>query len=194
MPSFISIDVETANNDISSICQIGMVRFECGEAIESYNRLINPRSHFLGMNTSIHGIDAEMVKRAPKFFEVFDEIDAWLSSGIVTSHSFFDRSAIYRAIIENLMPQRQYQWLDATTIIRRTWQQYSKRGYGLGNLARDFEIDFKHHDACEDARVSGLLLCRAIIDSGKTLEEWHQTLKPKPKRDKTKACSPKTAF
>mgnify|MGYP001568513570 FL=1 len=176
MPCFISIDVETANNDISSICQIGMVRFENGVAVESYDKLINPQTFFLGMNTSIHGIDAEMVRSAPKFFEIFDEIDAWLSSGIVTSHSYFDRSAIYRAIIENLIPQKAYSWLDATTIIRRTWPKYSKRGYGLGNLARDFEIEFKHHDACEDARVSGELLCKALADGEYTLTQWHEIL------------------
>lgn len=185
MPNFISIDVETANNDPASICQIGMVKFVGGEVVDSFNSLINPQVGFLPMNTSIHGIKAEDVKTAPKFFEIFDEIDAWLSSGIVTSHSYFDRSAIHRAIVENLLPQPQYQWLDATTIIRRTWAQYSRRGYGLGNLARDFEIEFKHHDACEDARVSGVILCRALAESEYTLTQWHEILthKQKAKRE-----------
>lgn len=184
MPNFISIDVETANNDASSICQIGMVRFENGCVKEVYNQLVNPECGFLPMNISIHGIRPEMVKNAPRFFEIFEEVHSFLSSGIVTSHSFFDRTAIYRAIARDLLPMPQYQWIDATTIIRRTWVQYSKRGYGLGNLSRDFEIEFKHHDACEDARVSGEIVCKAIKESGKTIDEWVQTLKPKPKKEK----------
>lgn len=182
MPSFISIDVETANNDPASICQIGMARFEGGVLVETYNKLIKPDGAFLPMNTSIHGINAKMVKDAPRFFEVFDEVNAWLSSSIVTSHSYFDRQAIFRSIANDLLPQPQYVWLDATTIIRRTWKQYSRRGYGLSNLSRDFEIKFKHHDACEDAKVSGIILVKAIEESGISLDDWAKSLKTKKKK------------
>lgn len=184
MPCFVSIDVETANNDSSSICQIGMARFENGELVEKYVQLINPECHFLPINISIHGIREKDVKNAPRFFEIYDELHAWLARDIVTSHSFFDRSAIHKSIQRDLLPSPEYIWLDATTIIRRTWDQYSKRGFGLGNLARDFEIEFNHHDACEDARVSGLIVCKAIKDSGKTLQEWVENLRPKRKKPK----------
>ena len=166
MPSFVSIDVETANNSPASICQIGMVRFEGGKVLDTYNRLINPDEAFLPANIHVHGIKPDKVKTAPKFFEVFDEIHDWLGSSIVTSHSYFDRSAIYGAIKRDILPEPQYLWLDATTIIRRTWTQYQKRGYGLANLCRDFNIEFKHHDACEDARASGEVLVMAIHQSG----------------------------
>jgi DNA polymerase-3 subunit epsilon len=33
-------------------------------------------------------------------------------------------------------------------------------------LAQRFEIEFKHHDALEDARAAGLILLRAIEDTG----------------------------
>ena len=184
MPSFVSIDVETANNDAASICQIGMVRFENGKIVEKYNKLINPDCQFLPMNISIHGIDSKKVKNAPRFFEIYDEINYWLSSSVITSHSFFDRNAIFRSIERDLLLPPNPIWIDATTIIRRTWAQYSKRGYGLSNLSRDFEIEFMHHDACEDARVSGEILCRAIIDSGKSIDDWVQILKPKKKQPK----------
>ncbi|MBN8649482.1 MAG: 3'-5' exoribonuclease [Caulobacterales bacterium] len=184
MPSFVSIDVETANNDAASICQIGMVRFEHGEIVEKYNQFINPDCSFLPMNISIHGINAKKVKNAPRFFEIYDEIEKWLSSSVITSHSFFDRSAIFKSIERDLLIAPNLVWIDATTIIRRTWTQYSKRGYGLSNLSRDFEIEFLHHDACEDARVSGEILCRAIKESGKGIDEWVQILKPKKKAPK----------
>jgi DNA polymerase III subunit epsilon len=190
MPSFISIDVETANNDSASICQIGMVRFQNGKIIETYNQIINPECVFLPMNISIHGIKPQMVKNAPRFFEIFPQINEWLESSVVTSHSFFDRSAIHRAIERDLLKAGNYQWIDATTIIRRTWSKYAQRGYGLGNLARDFEIEFNHHDACEDARVSGEILVRALSESGKSIGDWAQSLKPKPK--KAKAIVPDT--
>ena len=181
MPSFVSIDVETANNSPASICQIGMVKFADGKVVDKYNCLINPDEGFLPANIMVHGIKPVMVKSAPKFFEVFEEVNAWLSDTIVTSHSYFDRSAIFGAIKRDILPEPQYLWLDATTIIRRTWAQYQKRGYGLANLSSDFKIKFKHHDACEDARVSGEILVMAIRDSGKSLDEWLEVLKKNKK-------------
>lgn len=158
-----------------------MAQFENGVLIDSFCKLINPDTHFNPINIGIHGITPDMVRAAPRFFEIFDELHEWLSRSIVTSHTYFDKSAVYGAIKANLCPEHQYNWIDATLIIRRTWPQYSKRGFGLGNLTKDFDIEFKHHDAYEDARASGLIVCRAIKDSGKSILDWHDLIKPKRK-------------
>jgi DNA polymerase-3 subunit epsilon len=57
-------------------------------------------------------------------------------------------------------------------VVRRAWSQYARSGYGLANLARDFGIAFNHHDAAEDARATGLILVRALYESGLSLEDW----------------------
>jgi DNA polymerase-3 subunit epsilon len=43
---FIAIDVETANADISSICQIGIVEFQDGKIINQWETLVNPSARF----------------------------------------------------------------------------------------------------------------------------------------------------
>jgi DNA polymerase-3 subunit epsilon len=45
-------------------------------------------------------------------------------------------------------------------------------GYGLSNLAVHFGIEYQAHDALEDARCAGLLLLRAIAESGLNPEQW----------------------
>ena len=55
--------------------------------------------------------------------------------------------------------------------MRRVWSQYAYRGFGLSNLAQEFGIYFNHHDAAEDARVTGLILLRAMRESGMTLDQ-----------------------
>lgn len=65
MPSFISLDVETANADVSSICQIGLVEFEGGEVKSRWHTLANPDSFFDPVNVSIHGINQQAVLFAP---------------------------------------------------------------------------------------------------------------------------------
>jgi DNA polymerase III subunit epsilon len=57
-------------------------------------------------------------------------------------------------------------------VARRAWPQYAQVGYGLKNLATDFGIEFRHHDAGEDARTAGLILVRAIRETGLTIDQW----------------------
>ena len=54
--TFNAIDVETANADPSSICQIGIVRFCDGKIREQLSMLINPEQSFNSANVRLHGI------------------------------------------------------------------------------------------------------------------------------------------
>jgi len=40
--NFVAIDVETANSDMASICQIGIAKFENGILVEEWVSLVNP--------------------------------------------------------------------------------------------------------------------------------------------------------
>ena len=53
-------------------------------------------------------------------------------------------------------------WLDNQTVVRRTWPQFARKGYSLGNLARHFGIEFRHHDALEDAVATAHIFRRAL--------------------------------
>lgn len=94
---FIVIDVETANPDLASICQIGVAVFANGSFRESWNSLVNPDDYFDSYNISIHGITERMVESAPRWIEVHDRLRAAYSSQILASHTPFDRTAIRRA-------------------------------------------------------------------------------------------------
>ena len=67
---FTAVDVETANDNWGSICQIGAVRFRDGQETASQSWLCTPPpglEHFADINVSIHGITADDVKGAPAF-------------------------------------------------------------------------------------------------------------------------------
>ncbi|MBB1498002.1 BRCT domain-containing protein [Paracoccus sp. MC1862] len=42
----------------------------------------------------------------------------------------------------------------------------------MGHLAKHFDINFQHHDALHDARTAGLILLRAIEETGRDPAEW----------------------
>jgi DNA polymerase-3 subunit epsilon len=169
---FVVIDVETANADVSSICQVGIASFSGGEVAERWVSLVNPEGYFSPWNIAIHGIDEWMVEGAPTWEEVFPLVDSRLRGRIVVSHTPFDRLALARASARFNLEGCECTWLDSAKVIRRTWPQFRRRGYGLPNLAAHFGIEYKAHDALEDARCAGLLLLRAIEETGLSPEEW----------------------
>lgn len=178
--SFVAIDVETANSDVSSICQIGMAVFENGKLIKEWSSLIDPEDYFSGMNIRIHGIDEEAVKGQPKLFEVSDIIHKFTENLIIVSHSHFDRISIKKAFARYKITPLSAQWLDSARVARRAWPELSSKvGYGLFNLCKNFGYKFAHHDALEDAKAAGYILNKAISESNEDLIFWlHRVEKP----------------
>src|SRR5205814_1000464 len=64
---FVAIDVETANANMASICQIGIAHFANGKLTNEWKTYVDPQDHFDGINVSIHGIDESTVAGAPTF-------------------------------------------------------------------------------------------------------------------------------
>ena len=122
--NFFALDVETANVDHSSICQIGIVQIENGEIIDKWKALINPETYFDSFNVSIHGICEEDVRNAPTFDKIYPELCTRISNQIVVHHTGFDKIAINRACMEYNLSLINVKWLDSAKIVRRTYEQF----------------------------------------------------------------------
>jgi DNA polymerase-3 subunit epsilon len=169
---FIAIDVETANADLASICQIGIVGFENGSVKESWQSLVNPEDYFDDFNTTIHGIDQNAVKGAPAFPQIYQTVRKALADAVVACHTLFDRAALARAVERYGLEEVEGIWLDTARVVRRAWPEFTQRGYGLANVCAKLDIAFAHHNAEEDARAAGEILARAIAETGLTVREW----------------------
>ncbi len=172
---FVALDVETANSDPKSICQIGIAVFKGGDLIETWSSLINPQSHFDFMNSAIHGITEEDVRGAPVIAEVKSRLDQLIGVNVVAIYSGFDKVAL-----EKNFPQIDYSWLDITKVVRRTWEQVAYSGYGLANVCRlnDIKID-KHHDALADAIAAGRVLICALNAKQLKLDDCRSLIRRK---------------
>lgn len=167
MNKFVVVDVETANADLSSICQIGIVVFENGEIIDQFVSLVNPETYFDFFNVSIHGIDESDVVDAPTIKMLEPKIRQYLSNGVVSSYGSFDRTALARSI--GFVPE---YWLDIMKVVRRTWDDCAYLGYGLANICYRLGINLEgHHDALVDAKAAGQVLLQAMTVSGSDLSQ-----------------------
>src|SRR4029079_6127799 len=122
---FAAIDVETANADMASICQVGIARFSNGVLTNEWKSYVDPEDHFDGINVSIHGIDASTVVDAPTFEGVLGTISESLNGHIVVTHTAFDKVAPHGGGVRGRAEPLTCVWLDSACVARRTWKEFS---------------------------------------------------------------------
>jgi DNA polymerase III subunit epsilon len=171
---FVSIDVETANADVGSICQVGLARFIDGHLAEEWTSLVDPEDYFDGMNIAIHGIEPEMVRGQPTFAKIEAQLRSMLESAIAVCHTHFDRVSVSRACERYGLPVFQTTWLDTARVARRTWKECAWSGYGLAKVCERIGYEFKHHDALEDAKAAAQILLAAMRTTELDLEGWQR--------------------
>lgn len=169
---FVAVDVETANADFSSICQVGIASFKNGELVETWSSLVNPEDWFSPVNIGIHGITEQAVAEAPTWNQILPAISSRLQNEIAVCHTHFDRIAFAKACARYGQRLCECTWLDSAKVVRRAWPQFAHSGYGLSNLAKHFGIEYGAHDALEDARCAGIILSRAIAETGIDVRQW----------------------
>jgi DNA polymerase III subunit epsilon len=175
---FVAIDFETANPDLASICQVGVVIFERDIVVDRWETLVNPETYFDEINVSIHGITERQVKNAPTFPQILENVASRLCKQVVVSHAAFDRLALSQSLGRYRLTRTAVGWvdsiiwLDSARVVRRAWARFAEKGYGLSNVCRSFGIEYEEHHAVEDARAAGELLLRAMRDTGLDLSGW----------------------
>ena len=169
---FVALDVETANADMSSICQIGIACFNEGTPSEVWKSYIDPEDYFDAINISIHGIDESTVKNSPKLSDVANQIYKYLDDQVCVCHTHFDRVSIRQAFDKYEIRYPNCTWLDSARVARRTWENFAWKGYGLYNVCQSLGYEFAHHDALEDAKAAGHILINAINQSGLDIDGW----------------------
>lgn len=188
---FVSIDVETANSWLGSICQIGIVEFDDqGAVIAEWSSLVDPQDYFDDFNVMLHGISAKHVIGAPAFPDVIDEIWTRAAGKVVTCYGSFDFAAFNRACSKhNLNIPPELTWLNLHRVVRRAWpDKYGISGYNLANVCHDMNIQLdKHHDALCDARAAGFVYLHALRHTGLDHKGWLSKVNERisAKRDET---------
>jgi DNA polymerase-3 subunit epsilon len=174
--TFYVLDVETANERNSSICQIGIAGFKNEEFSQAWGSYIDPKENFSYFNIQVHGITSEETLGKPTFKDVYKYLKN-LENHIVVQHTGFDKSSLNNSCIKHGLPLLKYLWVDSALMAKRTWKEVSKRGYGLTDLSKRLGLRFVHHDAIEDAIVTGQIVLAAIRDSGLNISDWQKAVK-----------------
>ncbi len=174
MPRFVTIDVETANPNLRSICQIGVVVYENHRRVDSWVSLINPRAEFRDFNVKIHGIQPQDVLHAPGFEQVFFDLQKMVGTSVVSSYGAFDRSAFSQACAVHGLPALSPHWVDLQQVVRNAWPaDFTASGWSLKQVCKQLGIALaNHHDALCDAQAAAEVFVRAQQMSSTTAVQW----------------------
>lgn len=190
-PDFVVIDVETACNRASSICQIGIVGFAGGDEVFAYETLVDPEDAFSPFNIRLHGIGPDRVAGQPSFPRLYDTLREHLGGRITVAHSNFDHGALSAACRLAGLPMIRSRWLDSVQVARHAWPELPT--HRLNALASHLELEHRHHDALSDARVAGWVVVRAMEKTGLDIAgylaaPWRGT--PRPRRPRPAVQGP----
>ncbi|UXU76621.1 MULTISPECIES: exonuclease domain-containing protein [unclassified Paracoccus (in: a-proteobacteria)] len=159
---FVALDVETANSSPASICQLGLAFVSDAGEIELQSTFLDCPGPFDAFNVSLHGIGPQQVHGAPTFHAVLSMLGPLLHDSMVVQHSDFDRRAINAACAVAGLEIPKWKWIDSIKLARRAWPEFAGNGgYGLGNLKDALGLEFRHHDAAEDAGAAARVVLHA---------------------------------
>ncbi|WP_087117834.1 exonuclease domain-containing protein [Corynebacterium urinipleomorphum] len=154
--SFVAFDVETANQNWGSICQMGLVRVVDGEITERASWLCRPPAgidEFDPFNIDCHGITAEAVADQPAVGELFEWFSDFVGDlPIVAHNAYFDASALrYAALASGRdIPKITF----GCTLAQSRASNLDVANHRLPTVARYFGVALEnHHDAGADAEA-----------------------------------------
>ena len=188
MNHFLVIDVETANSNQGSICQIGIIECKNGEVIDSWCSYINPKDVFNELHINIHGITHEMVKDAPTFNQIYEKLSLLVADKICCSYGHFDKTSISKACAINGLKEINICWINALPIARKYIDKAHVKNYQLSTIADYYGFTFKHHDALEDARACAEIIFEIMKLYDFKAEDWLQS--PKKSSNNSFKASP----
>lgn len=147
----IAIDFETANPKPGNACQVGLAWIEGDAIVRVEERFIRPRDMVFTF-TWCHGITAEDVETAPEFPEVLAEFHHEFEGALMLAHNAgFDAGVMDGCIRRYRLAPPKMDYLCTLHVARRVWPEL--RSKALKNVASHLGVEFRHHNAAEDARA-----------------------------------------
>jgi DNA polymerase-3 subunit epsilon len=149
---FVAIDFETANHRPNSACQLAAVVVSGSQIVEEKCWLIRPPSNYFSkFNIAVHGIRPADVVTAPKMDAVWPEFESMLRERVLIAHNArFDVSVLLASLAHYEIACQNFDFHCTRALAKAAWPGRSR--YGLKPLGSWLGIQFKHHDALEDAR------------------------------------------
>jgi DNA polymerase-3 subunit epsilon len=162
------VDVETTGGRPlhgDRITEIAAVVVERGEVTRVYETLVNPERSIPPMITALTNISWSMVKNAPRFRDIVDDVTDMLRGHVFVAHNAaFDWRFVTSEVTRATGGQLDGRRLCTVRLARRVLPQLSRRS--LDHVARHYNVEITgRHRAGGDARATARVLLRLLADA-----------------------------
>ena len=187
LQDFICIDLETTglNPKKDRIIEIGAVKVRNGQAVETFQQLIDPKQQLEERVEILTGISSKELEGQPTIQEVLPALKEFLGEDVLLGHRvLFDYSFLKRAFTnEKISFERK--GIDTLKLARQFVSDCESKK--LESLCQHYDIKHQAHRALGDA-LATVVLYQILVD--KYYQE--DVFAPKPLEFKVKKESPIT--
>ena len=154
MENFAAIDFETANNERTSVCSVGVVIVRDGEIVDSFYSLIQPEPNYYNYwCTQVHGITRHDTESAPVFPEVWKQIEPLIDGLPLVAHNkAFDESCLKAVFRCYQMDYPDYEFYCTYQAARRAFPNAENHQLHTISMLCGFRLE-NHHHALADAEA-----------------------------------------
>ena len=163
MKDFAAIDFETANNERTSVCSVGVIIVRTGEIVDSFYSLIQPEPNYYNYwCTQVHGLTEEDTEDAPIFPEVWKQIVPLIEGLPLVAHNkAFDESCLRAAFRCYQMDYPEYPFLCTLTTSRKVFPNLEN--HQLHTVAQECGYVLEnHHHALADAEACAAIAIKIL--------------------------------
>lgn len=156
LKDFVVFDTETTGIKVSGndIIQLSAIKYRNFYPVQAFDTYVCPRNHIPKEASDVNGITDDMVKDAPKFYQIIDSFNEFIEDLPLVAHNAeFDVKHIYANGLDSVADKTVY---DTLALSRRIMKdEYS---YKLGNICESAGIYIANaHNSLYDCYATGEL-------------------------------------
>lgn len=162
--AYIVFDLETTGLSAANerITEIGAVKVENGEVLESFDLFVNPGKHIPEKITELTSITDEMVADAPSEKEALEQFFRFCGGcDLLVAHNADFDMGFLRAACRRVGREEELTSIDTLVMVRAMFP--SLKNFKLDTIAAQLKVEQKHHHrADDDARVLALIFIKLL--------------------------------
>jgi DNA polymerase III subunit epsilon len=167
------VDIETTGGrpDNDRITEIAIVIHDGTKVVETFSTLINPQCSIPYNITMLTGINNDMVRDAPKFYEVAKQIHLLLQDKVFVAHSVRFDYGFVKSAFKDLGANFSSKTLCTVRLSRKAFPGYPS--YSLGKICDHLGIKIENrHRALGDATATAILFDKILKQNNNLEDEW----------------------
>jgi DNA polymerase-3 subunit epsilon len=160
--NFTAIDFEIANEQLNSLCSIGIVKVNKGKIDDEVNYIVRPKElRVTVINQQIHKLSEADLANQPELTSIWDRIINYFDERLLIAHNAaFDIEVLRQTLKTYNLKYPNFKYLCSQKLAQQTFTDLSN--YRLSDVAKYLGLSLNHHNALSDAKVSAEIAIRSI--------------------------------